>query len=53
MISPENSRKLAKIKQIAKINGDIKMINKLESIEYDYEITPEILNYEVKTINED
>ena len=45
MISPENSRLLATIKQIAVYNGDIKMIDKLENIKYDYEITPEILNY--------
>lgn len=45
MLTPKNSRLLAKKKQIAISNKDYKMIEKIEKIKNDDEITSEILNY--------
>ena len=45
MLSVENSRYLAKIKQKAIYNKDIEMIKKIENIKFDYEITEEIRRY--------
>lgn len=47
MISPENSRLLAFVKQLAIINDDERMVEKVESIKEDYEIDEEILNYKL------
>jgi len=46
MLSPDKSRFLAKIKQIALRNNDYEMIETIEKIKNDTEITRSILNYE-------
>ena len=48
MLSPDNSRLLAKKRQIALYNKDFEMIKLIENIKYDYQITKEIINYNVK-----
>lgn len=45
MLSPKNSRLLAKIKQIAIYNKDFEMIKKIENIKNDDEITEEVVKY--------
>lgn len=47
MLSPKNSRLLAKIIQLAKINKDYKMVMKIENIKKDSEIDEDILKYGV------
>lgn len=48
MLTVENSRLLAKKKQIAVYNKDIEMIKKIEKITTDFEITLDIINYKIK-----
>lgn len=45
MLKPENSRLLAKKKQIAIYNKDFEMVKKIEAIKKDDEITNDIINY--------
>ena len=45
MLSPDNSRMLAKKRNIALFKKDYVMVNKIESIKKDSEITEEIRNY--------
>lgn len=48
MLTPENSRMLAKKRQIAVYNKDFKMVKKIEEIKHNKEIDDEIKNYKVK-----
>ncbi len=48
MLSSKYSRMLANKKLIALYNKDLKMVKKIESIKYDYEVTEEIINYHIK-----
>ena len=45
MLSPKNSRMLAKKRNIALLKKDYDMANKIEKIKNDSEITKEIRNY--------
>lgn len=48
MLSAKNSQLLAKKKQIAILNKDFKMIEILEKIKDDNQITKEIIEYKIK-----
>lgn len=45
MLSPDNSRMLAYKRQIAVYNKDFKMIEKIENIKEDSEISKDIIEY--------
>lgn len=48
MLSPKYSRLLAIKVQYAKRNKDIDMINKIQNIKYDSQVSSDILNYKIK-----
>ena len=45
MLSPDNSKMLARKRQIAIYNKDFDMLKKIENIQKDNEITKDIINY--------